>query len=182
MRIRRDTSRVRNRLRKVSPSSMVSGRAVEVLEQLDWWSIPRPRDIPEAHRALIRLLARLEQREEGAPGKAALRAAGFELLRWWVEQGNRVTATKRSTSAGAAGEDGAGDVHGNAFAPSAAVSFLAEQLPKIDPLLALADPARPDWAPALDVAYTITRAWLEQEPPHWTALVPHPPLEPGGIR
>lgn len=164
MRVRPDVARDRNRLRKVSPASMANGRAREMLAELDWWGIPRPRDLAEAECARKELVDRLEQ-EAGAPGDPALRAAGFELLRFWIESGNDVTATKVNQSGGAAGEDGAGDLDGNAYAPSAAVAFLAEQLPSIVPWLGQADSARPGWTPALDAAYTIARAWRAQEPP-----------------
>lgn len=156
--VRPDVAKVRHRLGKVSLARMASGRAPEMLAELDWWGIPRPRDVAEAERAMLEVLDRLEQ-DAGAPGDSALRAAGFELLSWWVEQGNTVTATKRGASAGAAGEDGAGDVDGNSFAPSATVAFLAEQLSHIVPELRTGDARRPGWTPALDAAYTIAQTW-----------------------
>ena len=45
MRIRPTVAANRNRLRKVSPATMVSGKAPEMLAELDWWGIPRPRDL-----------------------------------------------------------------------------------------------------------------------------------------
>jgi hypothetical protein len=152
----------RNRLRKASIHKMVDGQATEILKELDWWSIPRPRDQAEAIRAKSHLLLEMEQRA-GAPGDAALRAAGFALLSWWCETRGAVTATKVNVAPGRDEGD---------YKPSAAVAFLAEQLPTILPSLGEGDPARPDWTPALDAAYTIARKWLEQEPPHWTDLDP----------
>jgi hypothetical protein len=147
----------RNRLRKASIRKMVDGEATEILEELDWWSIPRPRDQAEAIRAKAHLLREMEQRA-GAPGDAALRAAGFALLSWWCETRGAVTATKVNVAPDRDDK------------PSAAVVFLAHQLPTILPSLGEGDAARPDWTPALDAAYTIARKWLEQEPPHWTAI------------
>ena len=153
MHIRQGVARDRNRLRKVSPVSLASGRAAEMLAELDWWGISRPRDLAEAERAKYLLLARLEQHESGSPGYAELRAAGFELLRFWTECGNVITATKINQAQ--SGDD---------YRPSPAVAFLAEQLPRISPAL------KPKGA--LDVAFTIARAWLDQKAPHWTATVP----------
>jgi hypothetical protein len=162
MRVRADVATDRNRLRKVSPASMASGRATETLVELDWWGIPRPCDFAEAERAKHLLLARLEQREAGSPGYAEWRAAGYELLRFWIESGNVVTATKLNQSRS-----------GGEYKPSAAVAFLAEQLPHVVPGLGREG--------ALAAAYTIARAWLDEKLPHWTAVVPQPPRKPGGI-
>jgi len=155
-----------------------------MLVELDWWGIPRPRDIAEAERAKRELLEQLKQ-EAGAPGDSALRAAGFALLGWWCEQGNEVKATKVGKAAGTGGEAGAGDVHGRSYAPSAVVAWLAEQFPKIVPWLGQGDPDRPGWTPALDAAYTVAQAWRAQKSPHWSEFEPRPPLilsKPGGIR
>lgn len=122
MRVRQDAARERNRLRKVSPASMVSGRAAEMLAELDWWGIPRPPNLIEAERAKEAVLSRLEQRDSGSPGYAEWRAAGFELLRFWVESGKPVTATKVNQS-----------IRGGEERPSAAVAFLAEHLPRVVP-------------------------------------------------
>lgn len=132
--IRPDVAQERNRLRKVSPASMVSGRAREMLAELDWWGIPRPRTLAEAKHAHQEVLDRLEQ-EAGAPGDSALRAAGFELLRWWVEQGNTVTATIETDTA----------------SDSYTVEFLSSQLPLINAGL--------DEDAARTAAYIIARAW-----------------------
>ena len=166
MRIRPAMAANRNRLRKVSPASMVSGKATEMLAELDWWGVPRPRDLAEAERAKSYVLGELEQ-GAGAPGDAALRDAGFTLLSWWCEQGNVVTATKVNVAPGL--DDGD-------FKPSAAVAFLAEQLPGILPRLGREVAQRPGWTPALDAAYTIARKWLQLQPPHWTESESHPPL------
>jgi hypothetical protein len=177
----------RNRLRKIAPRRMVNGEAAEMLAELDWWGIPRPRDLAEAERAKSHLLREMAQ-EAGSPGDAALRAAGFALLSWWYEQGKTVTATKLSVSRGEADDNAPGDVEGNAYAPSDAVAFLAEQLPRIQPWLGKLNPERPGWTPALDAAYTIARKWLGQDTPHWTVLSPlNGPIamdlrKPGGIR
>lgn len=152
----------RNRLRKVSTAKMVDGQATEILVELDWWGIPRPRDEAEAVMAKSRLLSEMEQRA-GAPGDAELRAAGFALLSWWCETRGAVTATKANVAPGRDEGD---------YKPSAAVAFLSEQLTKILPSLEEGDPSRPDWTPALDAAYTIARKWLEQESPHWTSMAP----------
>ncbi len=192
MHARPEITAARNRIRDVSPRSMLHPkpreRARAMLEELDWWGIPRPRDLAEAERAKEEVLAWLKQ-DAGSPGGAELREAGFELLDWWREQGNRVTATKVDRSQGAEGEAGAGDVDGRTYAPSAAVAWLAEQLPKIVPWLGQGAAARPGWTPALDAAYTIAQAWRtrwrDEEPPHWTEFEPRPPIvipKPGGIR
>jgi hypothetical protein len=131
---------------------MLNGRARETLEQLDWWGIPRPLSICEAEQAKHRLLARLEQCEQGSPGYLEWRAAGFELLRFWIDCGNEVTATKINQSR-----------TGGKHRPSAAVAFLAEQLPRIPPGLGRRN--------AIDAAYTIARAWNNQRPPMWVGLI-----------
>lgn len=149
-----------------------------MLEELDWWGIPRPRDLAEAERAKREVLALLEQ-DAGSPGGAELREAGFELLGWWRDQGNRVTVTKIDRSKGGAGDLGAGDLEGRTYAPSATVAWLAEQLPKIVRWLGQGADARPGWTPALDAAYTIAQAWRarwrDEEPPHWTEDQPRNP-------
>ena len=94
MRVRQAVASDRNRLRKVSPASIVSGRAKEMLAELDWWGIPRPNNVTDAEHAIEQLKARLEQHAAGSPGYAEWRAAGFELLRFWTESGRPVTATK----------------------------------------------------------------------------------------
>ncbi len=140
MRVRPAVAVDRNRLRKVSPASMMSGRATEMLAELDWWGIPRPRTAAEAKRAQREVLDRLEQ-EAGAPGDAALRAAGFVLLSWWTQRGNVVTATLETDTA----------------KDSYTVEFLSAQLPLID--------ARLDEIAARKAAYIIAQAWRAQEPP-----------------
>jgi hypothetical protein len=152
-----------------------------MLAELDWWGIPRPSDAEEAERAKWDVLAQLEQKA-GSPGDSALRAAGFALLAWWCEQGHDVKVTKVGKAAGTGGDAGAGDLDGRTYAPSAAVQWLAEQLPKIVPWLGQSDRARPGWTPALDAAYTIAQAWRTQETPHWTTLAPHAAAESGGNR
>jgi hypothetical protein len=172
---RPDITDTRNRIRDVSPRSMLAAkpreRAQAMLEELDWWGIPRPHTLAEAQHAKQIVLGWLEQ-DAGSPGDAGLRAAGFELLDWWCEQGNKATATKVDRSQGSGGEAGAGDVGGRAYAPSPAVAWLADQLPKIVPWLGQIDPGRPGWTPALDAAYTIAQAWRarsrdEEPPPDW---------------
>jgi hypothetical protein len=137
---RPDVARDRNRLRKVSPARMVSGHATAMLAELDWWGIPRPKDLAEAKRARLDVLGRLEQ-QPGSPGDSALRAAGFELLRWWAEHGNNVTATIETDTA----------------RDSYTVEFLSAHLPTIDERL--------DENAARAAAYTIAQAWRAQEPP-----------------
>ena len=132
--IRPDAADDRHRLRKVALSSILNGRATEMLAELDWWGIPRPRDLAEAECARREVLDRLEQ-EAGAPGDSALRAAGFELLGWWVERGNTVTATIETDTA----------------SDSYTVEFLSSQLPLIDAGL--------DEDAARTAAYIIARAW-----------------------
>lgn len=154
--VKTDASRKRDRLRKVSLARMVSGRATEMLEELDWWGIPRPRDLAEAERARRDVLEWLAQ-EPGAPGNSALRAAGFTLLSWWVEQGNDVTATLETDTA----------------KDSYSVEFLSAQLRLIDNEL--------DEDGARQSAYTIARAWLAQPTPHWTESSPRHPANPAGF-
>lgn len=154
--VKTDASGKRDRLRKNSLARMVSGRATEMLEELDWWGIPRPRDLAEAERARREVLEGLAQ-EPGAPGNSALRAAGFTLLGWWVEQGNAVTATLETDTA----------------KDSYTVEFLSAQLPLIDKRL--------DEDGARQSAYFIARAWLAQPTPHWTELAPHLPANPAGF-
>ncbi len=132
--IRPDVADDRHRLRKVALSSMVNGRATEMLAELDWWGIPRPRNLAEAERARQEVRDRMEQ-EAGTPGDSALRAAGFELLSWWCEQGNTVTATLETDTA----------------KDSYTIEFLSAQLSLIDG--GLDEPA------ARKAAYTIAQAW-----------------------
>jgi hypothetical protein len=175
MRARRVLASDRNRLRKVSPQSMVGERAAlaadgaaeqvlaetgyvrgmmavprlegagEMLALLDWYGIERPRNVAEAGHAKRQLLAQLEQ-QAGAPGDASLRAAGFTLLSWWIDQGNPVTATLETDTA----------------KDSYTVDFLGAQLRLIDEGL--------DEDAARQSAYTIAQAWRAQATPHWTTL------------
>lgn len=162
MRLRQQTSRQRNRIRKVAPASLLNGRQPEIMDELRLWGIPQPRDPAEAERVIYLLLARLEQHEAGSPGFAEQRAAGFELLRFWAEGGRRVTATKLNHSA-----------EGSELKPSAAVAFLAQQLPRVFPHL--------QEEAAVDAAYRIAQAWRSQASPHWSELDPPVLKNPAGL-
>lgn len=93
----------------------------------------------------------------GVDGYAPHRAAGNVLLDWFAASGRDVTATK--FGGGAAGDDAPG---GNAYMPSHAVEFLAVHLAEIDSALEERDETDPARDLALDVAYTVTRAWLQE--------------------
>lgn len=154
---RRDAAKVRDRLRKLSPSKGVSGLPLE--SQADW----------EWHRQNQAGFDRYSfetQRDEvlaltgprGVAGYAGERAAGFVLLDWLKSTGAPITAMKFGTTTGDPGPDD------NLYLTSLAVDFLAQQLVEIDPTLDAEDPRRPGSNLAIDAANRVTRLYLAAQP------------------
>lgn len=151
---RHEATKVRDRLRKLSPSG---GEAALPPESAADWQWHR-----ENQQGFDRLTFELQREEvlgitgpRGVDGYAAARAAGFILLDWLGSTGAEITAMKFGTSSGDPGPDD------NLYLPSYAVDFLAQQLVDLDPALDREDTRRPGSNLALDTANRVVRLYLQ---------------------
>ncbi len=158
--VRRGVTEDRNRLRKVSTRRGREGLTDEARAELDWWGFQDASTPNEVERAKAYVVGEMLKVGAGVDGYTALRAAGFELLDWFDQSGGRITATKFGSS-----RDADPRPDGNAYSPSDAVRWLAEQLSIIEPGLNREDPRRPGSNVATDAAYTVVQAYRHASGP-----------------